>query len=145
MAAFNFFSHGTQDLYPTFLQKQRGFSPGAVSALAIIYNLGAIARRPVLRRRSRSASAAGAPSSSPRCSALPMIPLWVLQPAVLLAAGAFALQFMVQGAWGMVPAHLNELSPPSRAGTFPGLAYQLGNLLAAATPPCRRYRRPPQG
>jgi SHS family lactate transporter-like MFS transporter len=61
-----------------------------------------------------------------------MIPLWVLAPGmVLLAAGAFGLQFMVQGAWGVVPAHLNELSPSGSRGTFPGLAYQLGNLLAS--------------
>ena len=64
--------------------------------------------------------------------ALPMIPLWVLAPTpALLALGAFLLQFMVQGAWGAVPAHLNELSPRGVRGTFPGLAYQLGNLIAA--------------
>ena len=63
-----------------------------------------------------------------------MIPLWVLGTnAVVLALGAFCLQVMVQGAWGVVPAHLNELSPGSVRATFPGLAYQLGNLLAAAT------------
>jgi SHS family lactate transporter-like MFS transporter len=61
-----------------------------------------------------------------------MIPLWVLAPsAPLLAVGAFLLQFMVQGAWGTVPAHLNELSPRGVRGTFPGLAYQLGNLIAS--------------
>jgi SHS family lactate transporter-like MFS transporter len=63
---------------------------------------------------------------------LPMIPLWVLAPSTAtLAVGAFLLQFMVQGAWGTVPAHLNELSPGSVRGTFPGFAYQLGNLIAS--------------
>jgi SHS family lactate transporter-like MFS transporter len=65
-----------------------------------------------------------------------MIPLWVLAPGpALLALGAFLLQFMVQGAWGVVPAHLNELSPAAVRGTFPGFAYQLGNLLASVVSP----------
>ena len=134
MAAFNFFSHGTQDLYPTFLQKQRGLTPHEVGAVAVTYNLGAIlggltfgALSERIGRRKAIVGAA--------LLALPMIPLWVLGPnAVLLAVGAFTLQVMVQGAWGIVPAHLNELSPGSARGTFPGLAYQLGNLLAAVTP-----------
>jgi MFS transporter, SHS family, lactate transporter len=133
MAAFNFFSHGTQDLYPTFLQKQRGLSPHQVGAVAVTYNLGAILGGltfgPLSERIGRRRAIALA-----ALLALPMIPLWVLAPnAVLLAAGAFSLQVMVQGAWGIVPAHLNELSPGTVRGTFPGLAYQLGNFLAAAT------------
>jgi SHS family lactate transporter-like MFS transporter len=133
MAAFNFFSHGTQDLYPTFLQKQRGLDPHQVGAVAVTYNLGAILGGltfgPLSERIGRRRAIALA-----ALLALPMIPLWVLGPnAVLLAAGAFSLQVMVQGAWGIVPAHLNELSPGAVRGTFPGLAYQLGNLLAAAT------------
>jgi MFS transporter, SHS family, lactate transporter len=133
MAAFNFFSHGTQDLYPTFLQKQRGLGPHQVGAVAVTYNLGAILGGltfgPLSERIGRRRAIALA-----ALLALPMIPLWVLAPnAVLLAAGAFSLQVMVQGAWGIVPAHLNELSPGAVRGTFPGLAYQLGNLLAAAT------------
>jgi SHS family lactate transporter-like MFS transporter len=65
--------------------------------------------------------------------ALPVIPLWVYSSGpVLLACGAFLMQFAVQGAWGIIPAHLNELSPDELRGTFPGLAYQLGNLIAAA-------------
>jgi MFS transporter, SHS family, lactate transporter len=133
MAAFNFFSHGTQDVYPTFLQKQRGLDPHEVGAVAVTYNLGAVLggltfgtlSERIGRRRAIGLAA---------LLALPMIPLWVLGTnAVLLAAGAFLLQVMVQGAWGIVPAHLNELAPPSVRGTFPGLAYQMGNLLAAGT------------
>ena len=61
--------------------------------------------------------------------ALPMIPLWAWShTAVMLAVGGFLMQFMVQGAWGIVPAHLNELSPPSVRAILPGFAYQLGNL-----------------
>jgi SHS family lactate transporter-like MFS transporter len=61
-----------------------------------------------------------------------MIPLWAYShTAIMLACGSFLMQFMVQGAWGVIPAHLNELSPPAVRGTFPGLAYQLGNLLAS--------------
>jgi MFS transporter, SHS family, lactate transporter len=133
MAAFNFFSHGTQDVYPTFLQKQRGLTPHEVGAVAVTYNLGAILGGltfgPLSERIGRRRAIAGA-----ALLALPMIPLWVLAPnPVLLAVGAFLLQVTVQGAWGIVPAHLNELSPGAVRGTFPGLAYQLGNLLAAAT------------
>jgi SHS family lactate transporter-like MFS transporter len=130
MTAFNFFSHGTQDLYPTFLQVQHGLSPHAVGAIAVIYNLGAIAggiffgalSQRIGRRKAIAAAA---------LLCLPAIPVWAYSthPA-LLAAGAFAVQFMVQGAWGVVPAHLNELSPEQVRGTFPGFAYQLGNLIA---------------
>ena len=131
MTAFNFLSHGTQDLYPTFLQAQHEFSPRLVGIIAVIYNIGAIlggiyfgALSQRMGRRRTIVTAALLP--------LPAIPLWAYasQP-VLLAAGAFVLQFMVQGAWGVVPAHLNELSPEDVRGTFPGLAYQLGNLIAS--------------
>lgn len=131
MTAFNFFSHGTQDLYPTFLQAEHGLSPHAVGLIAVIYNIGAILggisfgiwSERIGRRRAIIIAA---------LAALPFVPLWAFaaHPA-LLAAGAFAMQFMVQGAWGVIPAHLNELSPAGMRGTFPGFAYQLGNLLAA--------------
>jgi MFS transporter, SHS family, lactate transporter len=119
MTAFNFFSHGTQDLYPTFLQVQHGLSPHTVGLIAVIYNIGAILGGLSFgiwseRIGRRHAIIVGA------LAALPIIPLW-----------AFAMQFMVQGAWGVIPAHLNELSPAGIRGTFPGFAYQLGNLLAA--------------
>jgi MFS transporter, SHS family, lactate transporter len=139
MAAFNFFSHGTQDLYPTFLQKERGLSAAQVGSVAITYNLGAIIggltfgslSDRIGRRRAIVLAA---------LLSLPMIPLWVLGSSpVYLALGAFTLQIMVQGAWGIVPAHLNELSPAIARGTFPGLAYQVGNLIAAATATLQAY------
>jgi len=131
MTAFNFFSHGTQDLYPTFLEEQHGFSPHAVGLIAIVYNIGAIlggilcgslSERVGRRRMIILAS----------LLSLPVLPLWAFaESPVALAAGAFLMQVMVQGAWGVVPAHLNELSPDEARGTFPGFVYQLGNLLAA--------------
>jgi SHS family lactate transporter-like MFS transporter len=131
MFAFNSFSHGTQDIYPTFLQKNHGFSPGVVGAIAIIYNIGALLggitfgswSERIGRRRAIIIAA---------LLAIPVIPLWAYShTAPMLALGGFLMQFMVQGAWGVIPAHLNELSPPAVRATFPGLAYQLGNLLAS--------------
>jgi SHS family lactate transporter-like MFS transporter len=132
MTAFNFFSHGTQDLYPTFLQAQQGFSTQTVGIIAVVYNIGAIlggvffgAISERIGRRSAIVIAAAL--------ALPIIPLWAFAAGpTLLALGAFLMQFMVQGAWGVIPAHLNELSPEGVRGTFPGFTYQLGNLLASA-------------
>jgi SHS family lactate transporter-like MFS transporter len=131
MTAFNFFSHGTQDLYPTFLQVQHGLSPRVVGTIAVIYNIGAIIGGIVCgslserfgRRRTIVVAA---------LLSLPVLPLWAFSTDVpMLAIGAFLMQFLVQGAWGVVPAHLNELSPPEARATFPGFVYQLGNLLAA--------------
>jgi SHS family lactate transporter-like MFS transporter len=131
MTCFNFFSHGTQDMYPTFLLKQRGLTAHQVSMVAVTYNIGAILgglcfgalSNKIGRRRAIVLAA---------LLALPVIPLWALSATpVLLALGAFMMQFFVQGAWGIVPAHLNELSPPEVRGTFPGFTYQVGNLLAS--------------
>ena len=131
MFAFNSFSHGTQDVYPTFLQKNLGFGPGTVSFIAIIYNVGALAggilfgtlSERIGRRRAIVMAA---------LLAVPVIPLWAYSRTVpMLALGGFLMQFMVQGAWGVIPAHLNELSPPAVRGTLPGFAYQLGNLLSS--------------
>jgi SHS family lactate transporter-like MFS transporter len=131
MFAFNSFSHGTQDLYPTFLQKNLAFSPGTVSFIVIVYNLGALAggilfgnlSEKIGRRRTIIVAA---------LLAIPAIPLWAYSHHVgLLAVGGFLMQFMVQGAWGVIPAHLNELSPPGVRGTLPGFAYQTGNLLSS--------------
>ena len=131
MAAFNYMSHGTQDLYPTFLEKQRGLSTGTTATIAIIYNIGAICGGTFFgyfsqrwgRRRSIIIAA---------FLGILVIPLWAFSPSlVFLTIGAFLLQFMVQGAWGIIPVHLNELSPPAVRGTFPGFTYQLGNLISA--------------
>jgi SHS family lactate transporter-like MFS transporter len=131
MFAFNSFSHGTQDVYPTFLQKDHGFSPQTVSRVAIVLNIGALlggicfgAFSERIGRRKAIVVAS--------LLAIPVIPLWAFShTAPMLALGGFLMQFMVQGAWGVIPAHLNELSPPAVRGTFPGFAYQLGNLLSS--------------
>ncbi len=131
MTFYNLFAHGTQDLYPTFLEKQRGFSIHTRSVIVIIYNVGAICGGVLFGRLSsrigrRKAAAIAA------LLALPAIPFWAFgSNIVALAAAAFVVQFMVQGAWGVVPIHLNELSPPSIRATFPGFVYQLGNLFAS--------------
>ena len=131
MTAFNFFSHGTQDVYPTFLRVQRQFPPATVGTIGVIFNIGAILggltfgmfSQRIGRRRTIVIAA---------LLAILVIPLWAFShTAVALAIGAFIMQFFVQGAWGVVPAHLNELSPPEVRGTFPGFTYQLGNLLAS--------------
>ena len=133
MAAFNAFSHGSQDVYPTFLKLQRHFDTHMVSILTIVLNLGALVGGLVFgtlserigRRRAIVIAA---------LLALPVIPLWAYGGSILLLGlGAFLIQFAVQGAWGVVPSYLNELSPDDVRGTLPGFAYQLGNLLMAAT------------
>ena len=132
MTAFNFFSHGTQDLYPTFLEVQHGLSAHAVGTIAAIYNVGAILggilcgslSERIGRRRMIIIAA---------LFSLPVLPLWAFSgDPMLLALGAFLMQVTVQGAWGVIPVHLNELSPDEARGTFPGFVYQLGNLLASA-------------
>jgi SHS family lactate transporter-like MFS transporter len=132
MTAFMSFSHGTQDLYPTFLKHDHLIKPGLVlTGIAIAGNIGAVLggvwfgsySERVGRRRAIITAA---------LLAIPMIPLWAWShTAVLLALGGFAMQFMVQGAWGVIPVHLNEMSPPAVRAIFPGLAYQLGNVLSS--------------
>jgi len=131
MACFNAFSHGSQDMYPTFLQEQHGYATGLTATLTTVMNLGALAggicfgalSERLGRKRAIMLAAA---------LAVPMIPIWAhSQTALLLAIGGFLMQFMVQGAWGIVPAHLNELSPPPVRAILPGFAYQLGNLAMA--------------
>jgi len=131
MAAMNFLSHGTQDLYPTFLQKAVGFGTQATGALTAIGNLGAISGGVLFGAWSERLGRRRAIITA-TLLALLMIPLWAFShTAVLLGLGAFLIQFTVQGAWGVIPAHLNELSPPEARGAFPGYAYQVGNLLAS--------------
>src|SRR3954471_2357001 len=139
MTAFNFFSHGTQDLYPTFLQKQHHFDTHTTGILTAVMNLGAIvggisfgiwSERIGRKRAIITAS----------LLALPVIPLWAYSATpVLLGLGAFLVQVAVQGAWGIVPVHLNELSPPLARSLFPGFAYQLGNLIASRNAPFQAW------
>jgi SHS family lactate transporter-like MFS transporter len=131
MTAFNYMSHGTQDLYPTFLERQRGFGVSGKSMITIVYAIGAICGGTVIGYLSQHWGRRRSIISSAICGML-LIPLWILAPStLLLIVGGFLMQFMVQGAWGVVPVHLNELSPGEFRGTFPGLAYQLGNFAAA--------------
>ncbi|HEY2530604.1 MAG TPA: MFS transporter [Xanthobacteraceae bacterium] len=131
MTAFNFFSHGTQDLYPTFLEVQHQLSPYQVGLIAVIYNIGAIVGGITFGSLSESFGRRRMIISACVLS-LGVLPLWAFATSpVWLAVGAFLMQVMVQGAWGIVPVHLNELSPDQARGTFPGFVYQLGNLIAS--------------
>jgi SHS family lactate transporter-like MFS transporter len=130
MALMNFVSHGTQDMYPTFLQRDWGFTPGRRAALTAFSMVGAIVGGVLVglvsnrlgRRRSIVLSLAGA---------LAVIPVWAFAPSVaFLIAGGFLMQFFVQGAWGVIPAHITELSPDAVRGFLPGFAYQCGVLIA---------------
>jgi SHS family lactate transporter-like MFS transporter len=131
MTSFNFFSHGTQDLYPLFLREQHHLSPSQISVIAIIYNIGAICGGLSFGSLSQRFGRRRAIVTAALLSLL-AVPLWAFSESpAYLALGAFLIQFMVQGAWGTIPVHLNELSPDEARATFPGTVYQLGNLLAS--------------
>jgi len=132
MMMMNFCSHGTQDMYPTFLQRHWGMSPTQRAVITAISMVGAICggllggllSDRLGRRRAMIAALV---------SAAALVPLWAYAPSLtLLVVGAFLIQFMVQGAWGIIPAHLTELSPDSVRGFLPGFAYQCGVLLAGS-------------
>jgi SHS family lactate transporter-like MFS transporter len=126
MMAFNMFSHGSQDMYHTFEEVNLHLPTDSATAFVLValLNLGALSER-IGRRKAMMIAA---------LLAIPVIPLWMYGGSlILLGLGAFLIQVMVQGAWGVVPTHLNELSPAAVRGTLPGFAYQMGNLLAAVT------------
>jgi SHS family lactate transporter-like MFS transporter len=132
MMMMNFSSHGTQDMYPTFLQRQWGFDPRKRSLITAISMIGAVCGGTVVGLLSDRIGRRRALILSLVC-AMAMIPLWAWAPSVpLLIAGAFLIQFFVQGAWGVIPAHLTELSPDDIRGFLPGFAYQCGVLLAGS-------------
>jgi SHS family lactate transporter-like MFS transporter len=132
MAMMNFSSHGTQDVYPTFMKVFRGLSTSVYSQIVIVGSIGAILGGIVfgmasdkLGRRAMMVLAF--------IGALIVIPLWAFSTTLAtITAGAFLMQFMVQGAWGIIPAHINELSPDQVRGFLPGFSYQCGNLIAAS-------------
>ena len=133
MTMMMFLSHGTQDLYPDFLRTAHNIKASTVSDLAVIYNIGAITGAIFFgylsERVGRRRSMLGAFGL-----ALVVIPLWAFGGSVaILAVGAFLMQMGVQGAWGIIPAHLSELSPDSVRGLLPGLSYHLGILIASPT------------
>jgi len=132
MTLMNFVSHGTQDMYPTFLERYWGFNPSQRAIVTIISMVGAIIGGIIFglvsdrigRRYSMILALV---------FAVLVVPLWAFAPSLaLLISGAFLMQFMVQGAWGIIPAHLSELSPDSVRGFLPGFAYQCGVLLAGS-------------
>jgi SHS family lactate transporter-like MFS transporter len=135
MAAFNFMSHGTQDFFPTFLKDGHGAGDTTVVVVALIYNAGAIVGGMYFGALSERL---GRKRTIILCAALalPVVPLFAFAPTLgLITAGAFLMQLFVQGAWGVIPAHLSELSPDEIRGFYPGVTYQLGNLLAAVNLP----------
>jgi SHS family lactate transporter-like MFS transporter len=130
MTMMNFASHGTQDLYPNFLEQEQHFTKKQIGNTAIIYNVGALIGGVCFglfsdrfgRRRSMALGL---------LLAIAMIPMWCgYLGSGLLVLGAFLIQFTVQGAWGVIPAHITELSPGAVRGFLPGFAYQCGVLIA---------------
>jgi SHS family lactate transporter-like MFS transporter len=133
MTLMVFLSHGTQDLYPDFLKSAHGVLPKTVSYLAILYNVGAILGAIVFGQLSQSFGRRKGMIAALALTLL-AIPAWAFGGSLMiLAAGAFFVQAGVQGTWGVIPAHINELSPNSVRGLLPGFAYQLGILFAAGT------------
>src|SRR6185437_15855975 len=132
MAMMNLISHGTQDMYPTFLEAQRHYSVHATALINIVAMVGAIAGGLLFGIGSDRFGRKRAMIWAVLLAVL-AIPLWIGGPTTaLIVAGAFVMQFLVQGAWGVIPAHLNELSPSALRGFFPGFAYQLGVLIASS-------------
>ncbi len=131
MTAFTSFSHGTQDLYPTFLEKDHQLNPQHVGLIVVISNIGALLGGITCGALSERLGRKRMITLSALC-AIPMVPLWAWSHSVAtLALGGFLMQFAVQGAFGVIPAHLNELSPGPVRAIFPGVTYQLGNLFSS--------------
>jgi SHS family lactate transporter-like MFS transporter len=131
MTAFNWMSHGTQDIYPTFLKKGLDFSPNTALYIAIVYNIGAILGGTIMGSLSERI---GRRLVVVICAlaGLPILPIFAASHSIgMVCVGSFLMQFVVQGAWGVIPAHLTELSPAEIRGFYPGVTYQLGNCLAA--------------
>jgi MFS transporter, SHS family, lactate transporter len=133
MTFMMFLSHGTQDLYPDFLGSVHKFTPALQSYMAILYNIGAIVGAIVFGQFSEKLGRRVTMIAA-MTLALLVIPFWAFGTSiVVLAIGSFLMQAGVQGAWGVIPVHLNELSADETRGLVPGLAYQLGILIAAPT------------
>lgn len=131
MTLMMFLSHGTQDLYPDFLKTKFGASQPTVSYIAVLYNLGAVLGAVLFGQLSEMFGRRRGMISALIVSLL-CIPAWAFSSTLfLITIAAFIMQMGVQGAWGVIPAHLNELSPNQTRGLLPGLAYQLGILIAA--------------
>lgn len=141
MTAFNWMSHGSQDIYPTFLTSADGADLPHVTVkwIAVIYNIGGIIGGLIFGALSQRL---GRRYTIIWCAVmgLPIVPLFAFsRSAAMLCLGSFAIQFFVQGAWGVIPAHLTEMSPDAIRGFYPGVTYQLGNLLAAFNLPLQEH------
>jgi len=133
MTMMNFMSHGTQDMYPTLLGTL-GYSNARIARLTVLSMIGAVLGGLVFGHYSDRAGRRRAIITAAVC-ALVVVPFWIAGFSPLLTlAGVFLMQFFVQGAWGVIPAHINELSPNHLRGFFPGFAYQLGVMCAASIP-----------
>src|ERR1039458_43965 len=131
MTAFMSFSHGTQDVYPTFLAVQMKLSPQTIGLIGVLYGIGSIAGGIVFGTLSERWGRKRAIVTA-ALLAIPVLPLYAFgHSALTLGVGAVLMKFMVQGAWGVVPAYLTELSPAPVRATAPGLAYQLGGLITS--------------
>jgi SHS family lactate transporter-like MFS transporter len=134
MTLFNCFSHGTQDLYPLFLQVEKGYGTDLTGKLATIGPIGAIIGGLFFGALSERIGRKRAIVIAALLS-LPILKLWAFSSTpLMLGLGVFWLQVCVQGAWGVVPVHLNELSPDAVRATMPGLTYQIGNFISAGVP-----------
>jgi MFS transporter, SHS family, lactate transporter len=134
MMMMNFASHGTQDMFPTFLKRFWHMKPTQVAAISAISMVGAICGGTLVGFLSDRFGRRRAMITALVCAIL-LVPMWAYAPSLaLLVVGAFLIQFMVQGAWGIIPAHLSELSPDSVRGFLPGFAYQCGVLMASSVP-----------
>jgi MFS transporter, SHS family, lactate transporter len=143
MTAFNWMSHGTQDVYPTFLkatdQGGAGLAESTALSIAIVYNIGAIIGGLTFGGLSERF---GRRYTIAFCTllALPVVPIFAYSStAGMLVLGSFLMQLLVQGAWGVIPAHLSEMSPDAIRGFYPGVTYQLGNVLAAMNLPIQEH------
>jgi MFS transporter, SHS family, lactate transporter len=139
MTAFNWMSHGTQDVYPTYLKEGLHFAPNTALYIAMLYNVGALVGGTLMGALSERF---GRRAVVIFCAVLglPIIPLFAASHTLgLVCLGSFLMQFVVQGAWGVIPAHLTELSPAEIRGFYPGVTYQLGNCLAAFNLPIQEH------
>jgi SHS family lactate transporter-like MFS transporter len=134
MTLFNCFSHGSQDVFPTFLQVQRALNAHQTSIVTTIMAIGAITGGLFFGTLSSHIGRRKGIVIATLLSLLMIYPWAYTNTVATLALGAFLMQFMVQGAWGIVPAHLNELSPNAVRAMLPGLVYQTGNFISALTP-----------
>ena len=134
MFLMNCLSHGTQDLYPDFLKHGHGIAPNTVAYITMFYNVGAVVGAIIFGLLSERIGRRYSMLTA-LVVAVAIIPAWAFGSSLMvLAVGAFLMQVGVQGAWGIIPVHLNELSPDSVRGLLPGFTYQIGILFAASTP-----------